>query len=101
MFFGFDDMALTFLRQIDSPTGTQLILNPSYPPFGAFVAFRHVCRETAGEGQHLAGFARNVCAEIPGVGAGEESAARDLDHLCPPCFLRGDRCLEPRPIALA
>src|ERR1700677_1887570 len=31
MFFGFDDMALTFLRQIDSPTGTQLILNPSYP----------------------------------------------------------------------
>ena len=31
MFFGFDDMALTFLRQIDSPIGTQLILNPSYP----------------------------------------------------------------------
>ena len=31
MFFGFDDRALAFLREIDLPTGTQLIVNPSYP----------------------------------------------------------------------
>src|SRR5580692_10030299 len=31
MFFGFDDMALVFLREIDLPTGAQLIVNPSYP----------------------------------------------------------------------
>src|ERR1700722_15139899 len=31
MVFGIDDMALAFLWEIDSPTGTQLIVNPSYP----------------------------------------------------------------------
>src|ERR1700716_1059251 len=69
--------------------------------FGAFVAFRHVCRETAGEGQHLARFAGNVRAEIPGVRAREESCVRKSMHLQSPLFFRGGRCLEPRPIALS
>src|SRR5467141_998701 len=69
--------------------------------FGAFVAFRHVCRETTGEGQHLARFAGNVRAEIPGVGLREESRVRKRMHLHSPLFLRGGHCLEPRPIALS
>src|SRR5712664_1489498 len=69
--------------------------------FGAFVAFRHVCRKPTGEGQHLSRFARNVRADIPRVGAREESIARHLEHLRPPGFLRGGRCLKPRPIALS
>src|ERR1700677_2324473 len=69
--------------------------------FGAFVAFRHVGGETAGERQHLTLFAWYVCAEIPGVGAWEESAVCDLEHVRAPRFLRGARRLETRPIALA
>src|SRR5260370_12880018 len=71
------------------------------PSFGAFPAFCHVCRQTTGEGQHLARLARNVRAEIPGVGAREESSVRQREHLRSPRFLRGDCCLDSRAIALA
>src|SRR5258708_1794442 len=71
------------------------------PSFGAFPAFCHVCRQTTGEGQHLARLAGNVRAQIPGVGAREESSVRQREHLRSPRFLRWDRCLDPRAIALA
>src|SRR5258708_39139100 len=69
--------------------------------FGAFVAFRHVCRQTTGEDQHLAQLAGNVRAEIPGVGAREERIVRQREHLRSPRFLRGNCCLDPGEIALA
>jgi hypothetical protein len=71
------------------------------PSFGAFVAFRHVGREPTGEGQHLAWFAGNVRAEIPGVGTREESRVGKGMHFRAPLFFRGGRCLEPLPIALS
>src|ERR1700722_9744971 len=71
------------------------------PSFGAFIAFGHVGRQTTDEGQHLARFAGNIRAEIPGVGLGEESRVRKSKHLRSPFFLRGGRCLEPLPIALS
>src|ERR1700676_628609 len=69
--------------------------------FGAFVAFRDVCRKPAGEGQHLARLPGDVRANIPGVGAREESRLRYLMHLRAPRFFGGDRCFEPRAAALA
>src|SRR5277367_4123772 len=69
--------------------------------FGAFVAIRNVCRKAAGEGQHLAWLPGDVCAEIPGVGAREESRLRYLVHLRSPRFFGGDRRFEPRAAALA
>src|ERR1700680_4351122 len=57
--------------------------------FGAFVAFRNVCRKASGEGQHLARLPGDVCAEIPGVGAREESCLRYLMHLRSPRFSAG------------
>ena len=46
------------------------------PSLGAFVALRGVCRKATGEGQHLAGLAGNVHAEILRLGAREESRVR-------------------------
>jgi hypothetical protein len=45
------------------------------------------------------GLPGNVHAEIPGLGVREESRVRKSMHLRSPLFLRGGRCLEPRPIA--
>ena len=61
-----DGIALAFLRDADSRTGTQPIANPS---FGVFVAFGDVSRQATGEDQHFAPLAGNVRAEVPGVRA--------------------------------